>query len=45
LDRLEARLVLSTFQVTTTLDTVAVNLHDGTDATGHISLRSAIHGR
>ena len=34
--------MLSTFQVNTTLDTVAVDLRTGKDATGHISLRSAI---
>ena len=39
---LEDRVVLSTFRVNTTLDTVAVNLKNGKDATGHISLRSAI---
>src|SRR5580704_2346604 len=39
---LEARLVLSTFKVNTLLDTVAVNLKTGKDASGHISLRSAI---
>jgi hypothetical protein len=39
---LEDRLVLSTFQVNSLLDTVAVNLKTGKDATGHISLRSAI---
>jgi len=39
---LEHRLVLSTFRVNTTLDTVAVNLKNGQDTTGHISLRSAI---
>ena len=33
---------MSTFRVNTTLDTVAVNLRRGKDATGHISLRSAI---
>ena len=33
---------MSTFQVNTTLDTVAANLRTGKDATGHISLRSAI---
>ena len=33
---------MSTFQVNTTLDTVAVDLRTGKDATGHISLRSAI---
>ena len=36
------RVVLSTFKVNTTLDTVAVNLKTGKDASGHISLRSAI---
>src|SRR5262249_16811330 len=39
---LEDRVVLSTFKVNTTLDTVAVDLKKGKDATGHISLRSAI---
>src|ERR1017187_1018517 len=42
LEGLEARLVLSTFKVNTILDTVAVNLKTGKDASGHISLRSAI---
>jgi hypothetical protein len=42
LERLEGRFVLSTFQVNTTLDTVAVDLQTGKDAAGHISLRSAI---
>ena len=42
LEGLEARVVLSTFNVNTTLDTVAANLGTGQDATGHISLRSAI---
>ena len=42
LEALEQRLQLSTFKVNTTLDTVAVNLHTGKDASGHISLRSAI---
>ena len=42
IDGLEPRLVLSTFKVNTTLDTVAVNLKTGKDASGHISLRSAI---
>ena len=42
LQRLENRVVLSTFKVNTTLDTVAVDLKKGKDATGHISLRSAI---
>ena len=41
-EQLEGRIVMSTFQVNTTLDSVAVNLHTGKDATGHISLRSAI---
>ena len=34
--------MMSTFQVNTTLDTVAVDLRTGKDATGHVSLRSAI---
>ena len=42
LEQLEGRIVMSTFRVNTTLDTVAVNLRTGKDATGHISLRSAI---
>ncbi len=42
LEWLEGRVVMLTFQVNTTLDTVAVNLRTGKDATGHISLRSAI---
>ena len=42
LEGLEHRVVLSTFKVNTMLDTVAVNLHNGKDANGHISLRSAI---
>jgi hypothetical protein len=42
LEPLEARVVMSTFRVNTTLDTVAANLKTGKDATGHISLRSAI---
>src|SRR6516165_3317635 len=41
-ERLEGRVVLSTFRVNTTLDTVAMNLKTGKDATGRISLRSAI---
>ena len=41
-EELETRLVLSNFRVNTTLDTVAVNLKNGKDASGHISLRSAI---
>src|SRR5215469_6250819 len=42
LQRLEDRVVLSTFRVNTTLDTVAVDLKRGKDAAGHVSLRSAI---
>ena len=42
LESLESRIVMSTFQVNTKLDTVAVNLSTGMDATDHISLRSAI---
>src|SRR5437868_1707958 len=42
MESLEQRCVLSTFTVNTTLDTVAVNLRNGKDASGHISLRSAI---
>ena len=42
LEGLEDRVVLSTFRVNTTLDTVAVSLNTGKDASGHISLRSAI---
>ncbi len=42
LENLESRIVPSTFKVNTTLDTVAVNLRTGKDASGHISLRSAI---
>jgi hypothetical protein len=42
LEPLEGRIVMSTFQVNTTFDTVAVDLHTGKDSTGHISLRSAI---
>ena len=42
LEALEAHVVLSTFHVNTTLDTVAVDLTTGKDSTGHISLRSAI---
>ena len=34
--------VLSTFKVNTVVDSVAVNLKTGKDASGHISLRSAI---
>ena len=42
LEQDRGRIVMSTFQVNTTLDTVAVDLRTGKDATGHISLRSAI---
>ncbi len=42
IENLEARVVLSTFKVNTVVDSVAVNLKNGKDATGHISLRSAI---
>ena len=42
LEMLEHRLVLSTFHVNSLLDTEAVNLKSGKDASGHISLRSAI---
>ena len=42
LEVLERRQVLSTFHVNTLLDTLAVNLQTGGDASGHISLRSAI---
>ena len=42
LELLEQRVVLSTFKVNTTLDTVALSLKTGKDASGHISLRSAI---
>ncbi len=42
LEGLEDRVTPSTFHVNTVLDTVAVNLNTGTDASGHVSLRSAI---
>jgi hypothetical protein len=42
LEGLEDRLLLSTFNVDTTLDTVAADLRTGRDAAGHISLRSAV---
>src|SRR5262245_43107886 len=42
LEGLENRVALSTFLINTTLDTVAVDLNSGRDATGHISLRSAV---
>ena len=50
LEGLEDRVTPTTFHVNTFLDTVAVNLKTGKDASGHISLRSAImaadaHGR
>ena len=42
LEGLEDRLTPTTFHVNTVLDTVAVNLKNGNDASGHVSLRSAI---
>jgi hypothetical protein len=42
LEGLEGRVVLSTFNVNTTADTVAVNFKTGQDKNGQISLRSAI---
>ncbi len=39
---LEVRQTPTVFSVNTVLDTVAVNLKNGKDATGHVSLRSAI---
>jgi fibronectin-binding autotransporter adhesin len=42
IELLEDRVTPSTFRVNTLLDTVAVNLNTGKDASGHISLRSAI---
>src|SRR5947209_6531913 len=42
LQKLEGRVLLSTFRVNTMLDTAAVSLKSGKDSTGHISLRSAI---
>ena len=42
LEALERRETPSTFHVNSLLDTVAVNLKTGKDASGHISLRSAI---
>ena len=42
LEGLEDRVTPSTFHVNTLLDTVAVNLKTGKDASGHVSLRSAI---
>src|SRR5262249_6766669 len=41
-EALENRLVLSTFTVNTANDTLAINLSTGKDASGRISLRSAI---
>src|SRR5262249_6635920 len=42
LELLEVRLTPTVFTVNTTLDTLAASLQTGKDATGHISLRSAI---
>ena len=44
IEGLEGRVTPSTFRVNTLLDTVAANVNTGTgkDASGHISLRSAI---
>ena len=42
LEWLEGRVVLTTFNVNSTSDTVAVDFHNGKDASGQISLRSAI---
>ncbi len=42
LEMLEHRVVLSTFKVNSMADTVAVNLKTGQDASGQITLRSAI---
>ena len=42
LESLEHRVTPSTFHVNSLLDTVAVNLKTGKDASGHVSLRSAI---
>src|SRR5258708_5363855 len=42
LEWLEHRVTPSTFHVNTVLDTGAVNLMTGADASGHISLRSAL---
>ena len=42
LELLEYRVTPSTFHVNSLLDTVAVNLKTGKDASGHVSLRSAI---
>ena len=42
IDELEGRVLLATFRVNTTADSVAANLKTGRDAAGEISLRSAI---
>jgi hypothetical protein len=42
LEGLEDRVAPATFNVNTLLDTVAVNAKSSTDASGHISVRSAI---
>ena len=42
LEGLEDRVTPTTFRVNSVLDTVAANLKTGKDASGHISLRSAI---
>jgi hypothetical protein len=42
LEGLEARLASANFKVNTFLDTVAVNIENGKDPSGHVSLRSAI---
>jgi hypothetical protein len=42
LEFLESRVTPATFKVNTLLDTVAVNLNNGKDANGQISLRSAV---
>ncbi len=42
IEQLESRLAPATFKVNTLLETVAVNLQNGQDSTGHISLESAI---
>ena len=42
IDELEGRVLLATFRVNTTLDSVVANLKTGRDAAGDISLRSAI---
>jgi len=41
-DELEPRTLLSVFNVNTFADTLAVNLSNGHDARGHVSLRSAL---